>query len=261
MPGARQEQEYREVGFDENGNDVELPPEEEGAAPDDVAPIEEDDGAAGDPPAAASGKKYRIGDQEFDTQDEALAYAQRQTEVADAYRQGINDAVQTQNPAPGATPAAAPNTPEFNEQEFYENPGEFLRKYGEKVKNETVQAINQTQAEKEASDAVWKQFTSRHPELADFRNEVEQAAGQHLAELSMINKTKGIPAGFDFVALKVKSNFQRYAQAVKPQRQLPNARQVQNPGGGTSVTPKKPKPKPLSMAEQVRSIKPKALRR
>lgn len=262
MPGAQQ---YRQAEFDENGNDAVLSEGDEGALPEeqDVEVEAADAGGEVDDSAAPadSGKKYRIGDVEFDTAEEALAYARTQTDIADAYRQGVSDAVQTQNPQASATPAQTPNEPEFNEQLYYENPGEFLKQYTSKVEERVISKVTQSQAEREASDRVWAQFTSRHPELADFRNEVEAAAGNHLTELTLINKTKGLPAGFDFVALKVKENFQRYARAVKPARQLPNTRQVQNPGGGASVTPKKPKAKPLSMAEQVRSIKPKALRR
>lgn len=258
MPG---EPEFRE--FDDQGN---LPGEGDGnpeVFEEEVAdpPVEGDEGGA---PAAGAGKKYRIGDKEFDTAEEAHAYATSQIstleterQLADAYRQGIQDASGAPNPAASATPAAPSSEPAFDEQLYYADPAAFLKQYGQQITQQVTQQISQQLSVKEQSDKIWSEFVSRHPELADFREEVEQTAGKHLTELKVVNATKGNAAGYDFVALKVKSNFARYANATRPQRQLPNTRQAAAPAGQSGVTLPKAKQKPLSMAEQVRSIKPK----
>lgn len=264
MPASQ----LKEVSFDENGDTIEagggLPPEAEMPSEDLSADSDAPDaGNSEQPPdSEAPQGKYRIGDKEFATADEAYAYATSQVtaletekQLADAYRQGIQDAAQAQNPVQNVTPASPPAS-SFDEQLYYENPAEFLKKYGEEIKTQTLQTIQQTQAEKEAGERIWREFTSRHPELADFREEVESMAAKHLTELRLVNSTKGLPAGFDFIAMKVKAKFSHYARATKPSRQLPNTRQVATGGGGTSVTPPKKTPKPLSMSEQVRSIRP-----
>jgi len=255
MPG-------KEVVFDDNGND--LPPGTSQFEEADDSPAEVPDATEPDAEAPAPAAKYRIGDREFATQEEALAFANSQVstleterQLSDAYRQGIQDAVQHVNTQQSVTPPA-PAEPEFDEQLYYENPAAFLKKYGQQIAQQVTSQVHGQLSEKELSNKIWNDFAARHPELADYRDEVEQTAAKHLAELKLVNSTKGQTAGFDYVALKVKSNFERYANAVKPHKQLPNSRQsAGTPGQSSSVTPKTTAKKPLSMAEQIRSIKPK----
>jgi len=252
MPG-------KEVVFDDNGNDMPAGTEqfEGGDAPE----TEAAEALETEAPAPA---KYRIGDREFATQEEALAFANSQVstleterQLTDAYRQGIQDAVTHANPQQSVTPPA-PAEPEFNEQLYYENPAEFLKNYSKQITQQVTTQIHSQLSEKELSNKIWNDFATRHPELADYRDEVEATAAKHLSELKLVNQTKGQTAGFDYVALKVKSNFERYANAVKPHKALPNSRQASGqPGQSSGVTPKTTAKKPLSMAEQIRSIKPK----
>lgn len=267
MPGTQNAPApYRAATFDDQGNDADPgiaddvidpnAPAADDAALDDAAPGP----AAADPNAKM---KYRIGDKEFATADEAHAFAtshistlETERQLADAYRQGIQDGVRSDAPAPGVTPAV-PAENEFDEQLYYADPAAFLKQFASQITNQVTTSITQTQAMKEASDRIWSDFSRRHPDLADFRNEVEGLAAQHLPELKVVNQTKGQPAGFDFIAMKVRSNFQRYAQAMKPSRQLANGKGGGSPSGTSGVTPKVTAKKPLSFQEQVRSIRPK----
>lgn len=249
MPLTEAEQTSRkEVIFDDQGQTVEVHEE-----PDAVA--EEAHAAAAEEvsPAAA---KFRIGDQEFSTEGEALAYAQRQVEIDNAYQQGVREATTNlQSHNVGVTlPPAAPEIE--NVEELYTNPQEFLKKYANKITSQALSEINQRDSLKAQSDGIWREFTDRHPALADFRTEVEGFVSQHNADVRSIIQTKGRPASYDFIATKLKSRFESYANALKPKRELPNG------GGGPSPTPKvagvtqstAPK-KVLSMGEQIRSIK------
>jgi len=222
------------------------------------------DGEAGAEVVEAPAPKYRIGDQEFTTQAEALAYAQSQvsaltteTQVADAYRQGIRDGIS--NPGagnPGVTPPTAPVEPELNTEELYTNPKDFLAKYAQRIKSEVLNETSSAQNMRAQSDQIWREFTDRHPEMADFRVEVEAFVSNNQPDVRGVIATKGRPASYDFIATKLKSHFERYANSLKPKRDLPNTTAGASPTQrATGVTPKEPVKKELSFSDQIRSVR------
>lgn len=243
----------KEVIFDENGQTVGAELE-----PDPVADAAKA-AAAGEPEG-----KYRIGDKTFATADEALTYAQSnivaletETQVADAYRQGIRDAGVSAAPQnPNVTLEPTPAAPALDTQELYTNPQAFLAKYAAQIKTEINHENNQATNLRAQSDQIWREFCDRHPNLADFRTEVEAFVGQNTPDVRGIIATKGRPASYDFIATKLKSRFEAYSNSLKPKRELPN-----NSGGasptarGSSVTPETQPKKALSFSEQVRSIR------
>lgn len=275
MPAASEETKYRTATFGSDGND----------APDDGVPgdvpvidnpedIESDDGEAPDDGAAAAqgagaqqgqGGKYRIGDKEFNTAEEAYAFAtsqvstlQTEIQVRDAYQQGMQDAAQVQNPQQGVTPATEAGAPAFDSQKYYENPEEFLQQYAKQVEDRVLNKIQSQTVAQTQAQRVWTEFSSRHPDLADFAPDVDSVAAENMAQLKIVNATKGPAAGYDFIAMKVREKFQRHAQALKPGRQLSNTRQAQPQGGTVGVTPPKQPKKPKTFSEQIRSMRPGA---
>lgn len=209
--------------------------------------------------------KYRIGDRLFATQEEALEYAQSQVsaleteqQIADAYRQGMREALSTgTQPAESVTPKA-PAANELDTEELYTNPQAFLNKFATKIKTETRSEIDQVTSLKQQSDQIWREFTERHPALADFRSEVEGFVGEHTLDVRGIISTKGRPASYDWIATKLKSRFEAYANAVKPKRELPNGSAGASPStraGG--VPPKEAGKKPSTFSEQIRNIRKK----
>lgn len=255
------------VVFDESGETV----EEFEAAPEmeqtDLVESVEDTPAENEPeveaaPAPAAGK-YRIGDKTFDTQEEALAYATSQVsaletenQVADAYRQGLRDALSHAAPPVENVTPATPPPPAYNTEELYTDPQAFLDKYARKIKEEARAEIDQSLSLKAQSDQIWREFTDRHPSLAEFRNEVEDFVAKNQTEVRAVISTKGRPASYDYIATKMKSRFEAYANAVKPSRELPNKRSDASPSNKTArVTQSAPAKKPLSFAEQLRSIR------
>jgi len=210
----------------------------------------------------AGAGKYQIGDRFFNTLEEAHAFATSQLStleqenlVSNAYRQGIQDAI-ARGESPQSVTPTAPEEDDFNEEEYFSNPKEFLKNYAEKIKTQTAQSIKQELSVKEQSDQIWREFTERHPALADFREDTEQFVGQNLQTVQAIISTKGQGAAYDYIALKMKEKFSRYAQAVRPEKRLPNTSAGATPAaGGSSVTPRPTAKKPLSFAEQLRSIK------
>lgn len=246
--------------FDEHGQTVEeievLPETQETEA--------ETQETASQEEAPISGK-YRIGEKTFGTQEEALTYAQSQVsaleteqQIADAYRQGMREALSTaSNPSENVTPQIQ-TAPNLDTEELYTNPQAFLDKFANKIKTETTTQIEHKQSLKQQSDQIWREFTERHPELADFRSEVENFVEGSMTDVRAIIATKGKPASYDFIATKLKSRFENYANAVKPKRELPNNSSGASPSSKASgVTPKEPAKKALSFSEQIRTIKKK----
>lgn len=256
----------KEVFFDESGNTideaeavVEDVVEESVTDSDDTGEIEQE--AA--PAAAETGRKFKIGNKEFATAEEALAYAENhvstletENQIADAYRQGLKDAIaNAPAQAQSVTPEPEPQ-PEFNTEELYTDPQAFLSKFANKVKTETQAELDQRQAIKEQSDAIWREFTERHPNLADFRSEVESIVNENTTKVRAIIGTKGRPAAYDWISTHLMSRFERYANTLKPKRTLPNTTGGSSPTTKVSgVTQTKQTKKPLSFAEQIRSIR------
>jgi hypothetical protein len=259
-PQQAEQPEQKVNVFDENGNTVEETmlqedqPESYEAAQSDNTQEE----------LVPEQPKYRIGDKWFSTQEEALTYAQSQvsaleteTQVADAYRQGMRDAL-THTPATESVTPAPAVEDDLDTDKLYTNPKEFLREYGQRIKTEAQSAIEQRESVRQQSDQIWREFTERHPSLADFRAEAEQFVDQNLTTVRAIIGTKGRPASYDFIATKLKSRFESYANAVKPKRELPNTGAGTTPGmRAASVTPKIGAKKPSTLAEQLRSIRRK----
>lgn len=240
--------EEREAPVNPEGDEQieEINPEDDG--PDDPAPAVV--------PKAADGQKYKIGDKYFATMQEALAYAesqQAQVDATDAYRQGIRDAL-AQTAAPASAPAPEPE--KLNTEELYTDPEAFLKKYGERIKSETLNQINSVQAQTEADNRVWREFCDRHPELVDFREEITSLVARIQPEVAAVGRTKGQPAAYDFVATKFKAQVERQASILKPKRELRNGASS-NPTGANAerVTPKAPPKKASTMREQMLSMR------
>lgn len=228
----------------------EAPPEEDTPEP---GAEEASEAEAPEAPVKEEPGKYRIGDKTFKTQDEALAYAEASNETEseiDAYRRLVREALT----APGGAPEnVTPPPPVITDEEFYANPTETITKAMQRAKQEAHAEIAQNQATTATANAVWAEFTQRHPDLADFRAETEAFVTQNLNEVQKVSKTKGRSAGLDFVALKLKTQFQRYADAAKPKKDLANTSGGPSPTNRVSgVTPKAAPKKELSFAEQLR---------
>ena len=246
----------RENVFDELGQTIETVE----TAPESGAPPA--DPALETLPAAAA--KFRIGDREFATEAEALAFAtseidtrDRDLQAADAYRQGLRDALAQQGGATASVTPAAPAAPALNHEELYTKPDEYLAKRDAMIEQRVLATVNQTQSLKTQSDNIWREFTDRHPEMADFRNEVETFVQANTTDVRSIISTKGRPASYDFIATKLKSRFKDYSAALQTKRALPNTGAGASPTEKApgSVTPAPDAKKPLSFSEQIRSIR------
>lgn len=235
----------KEEVFDENGQTV----HEVSAGTSEAQQSEQD-------AKPSTGEKYRIGDKEFATQKEALTYAQQleaDHQVANAYQQGLRDALTQTQPVPQSV---TPEEPYVNTDELYTNPTEFLQKFATKIKTETQAELDRKDQIRDQSNKIWNEFVERHPMLADFRNEVEDFVQKNQTDVRSLISAKGKSAGYDFIATKLKSRFSSYASALSPRRELPNVGTMGAPNLAVSnVTPIEEPKKTLSMYEQIRKIR------
>jgi hypothetical protein len=124
--------------------------------------------------------KITIGDKEFATQEEAMAYAKDlhdkgETEklLHDAYRQGIQDAAITAVPGEGVTQEPVVEEEDDFDQRFFENPKEYLKSMAEKVRQETKAEIQAETAQKAADQELWGKFYGKHPDLVGFEEDCQ----------------------------------------------------------------------------------------
>ncbi len=227
---------------------------------------EEETPAEGDEPetpAPAVKGKYRIGDKYFNTEAEALAFANsRETEhtAIDAYRQGIRDAANLNNPGASVTPPEDDGGIPFDEEAYLADPAGYMRKRDALLINKAAETINTQSSIKEQGNRIWNEFAGRHPELSEFRPETESFVSQNKDEIQAIIRTKGQAAAYDFIALSMKANFRKYQTLGKPQRTLPNGGGGASPTApGRGVTPKAPKEKIMTFAEQIRQRRVKQM--
>lgn len=208
----------------------------ENAEPEKAAKADEDDAET----------LIKIGDREFKTQAEAIAYAESLEEDklrSDIYAQGVKDALAQGKPAE----SAAEEVDDFDET-FYANP---KAKLAEVRRQATQDAINSIKAD-QAREDLWKKFFDEHPDLDGQRTLCEFTLNQNW---ETIGKMTDLQAAQKLLARKVRGVFQTYNERNKPTKELPaNKTRAVSPGSGDGpgVTPEKKEEAPLTMAEQIR---------
>lgn len=259
MSGPQQQPQPTERVFGVNGETIEETEAEnqEVEPATEVADPEENQDPDPDPVSEAGpAHKYRIGEKTFATQAEAITYAESTVQApseVDAYRQVLREAIAS---APRTGDQPAPVTEEFSADELYTDPKSFLQKRDERIKNEVINQINQNQAGRDNDERIWSEFIGRHPDLTEYREEITSIAAKHAVETQNLIRTKGQAAAYDYVATKFKAYADRVSSAVKPKRELKNGGAGAPTGGKVeTVTPKGAGKKPLSFAEQLRTIR------
>jgi len=187
--------------------------------------------------------KVKIGDQEFSSHDEAFAYAQSlhergETEklINDAYRQGIQDAAQSDQFNQNVTQSAPAEPEEDLDAKFFENPTEYLKTMGSKIRAEAkAEALHEMQV-KQAETNLWQEFYTRHPDLDGFQQDCDFTLEQFNDEVATLAKTQGKQKAMDYLAQKVRAKFQTYMARQRPQEEVQRAPAQPSPSGGQRVT-------------------------
>lgn len=191
----------------------------------------------------------------FATQEEAFQYLQtkNEEELAKAYHLGQQEASklpQGHSQQEQETPTETED--DFDEEEFYTNPKEALKKYGEKIYNKAVTDVQKNLTQKEIEAQTWNKFTELHPDLADFQEDVDSVASKHAKEIQILLQTKDEKAAMDFVARKTRAKFQAWAEKLHPTTEMPRTNARTSSGTPQSVTPTKKESGPVDFTAQMR---------
>lgn len=193
-------------------------------------------------------RKIKIGEREFDSESDAIKYAEeleRKTEAAELYNQGVRDAL-----AANTRPAEATPEPEDNfEERFYANPKEALKEVQSRARDEAVSLIR---AENKR-EALWNQFLSENPDIR--RKDAERILAENAETIGRMTDTiKAMKA----LAQKTRAEYEEIRDLGKPRTELLNKQnQGLSPSGGAPkrVTPKENNSAPLSFTEELKRLK------
>lgn len=190
----------------------------------------------------------RIGDQEFKTQAEAVAYAEslvKEKERTEAYAQGIQDALQAKS-----EPATPVVEPEDNfEERFYADPKGTLKELKQQATQDALALIKQEQTR----EKMWDEFLTQYPDVR--RKDAERVLGE---QWETIGKMTDVKKAMVALGNAVRSEYQEIIEAAKPRTELPNKRtQVLSPGSNTktSVTHQRKEEPPLDFVAQMKKLK------
>lgn len=204
--------------------------------------------------------EFEVDGQTFKTQAEAFEFArqqitQRDIELASAqsYGQAYRDASQRmQTPVQHQAPVV---DREQQVAAFYEDPIAVL----EKVRQETAETVKREMRQEigasEADRQVWNAFTAAHPDLADFRLDVEAVVTQNAEVIKTLRATKGEKATYDFVARKTREKFDAYLAARIPKKELARTNPNVTPGTQNSVTQTTKKDEKVDFSVQLRQYR------
>jgi len=202
-----------------------------GQAPVETPPVAAAPEVAPEVEAAPAEGTFDFDGQKFASEKDAFEYLQGQhgnlktEQMLDQARlQGMQDAYSNIPSLPLETPAPlAPVDPAADMDKFYENPAEYLQNMKKQMKTDLDADWNNRQAAVAKDAEVWNNFTNKYPDLADFRDEVESIATVHGDTIKAL-AARDAGKAMEFVALKTREKFQRYAEAMKPTKVLSNVK-------------------------------------
>lgn len=215
------------------------------------------------PEATEEDYKYELPDgSRFKSQEEALKHAQKliqdkeiELATANAYQQGIHDFASRIPQSGNVTPQQPEEDTAAWETEFYSNPKKVLAEVEAKAIEKAETRLAQKLSAQEADKQIWSEFTSLHPDLADFKADVDGVTDSNREVVQALFQTKGKKAAMDYVAQKTRAKFEAYLEATKKRTELPRTRIASPTPGQTNVTQKKPTEQPLDFAAQLRKHK------
>lgn len=192
-------------------------------------------------------EEIRIGDQVFKSEAEALKYAQQlqhEKELAEAHAAGVTEAIRAQ----GAGVVEAPVEDKFDE-EFYANPKAKL----EQIRTQAIAEAEARIESKLAREKQWEVFLEKFPDIR--RKDAERILGENW---STLGKITDLEKGMQALATKVRADYAELEQIRKPRVALSEkkgAQTVRSGGSPASVTPKENSERPLTFAEQMKTLK------
>jgi len=211
---------------------------------------EEGEAAAAEAAPAAEPAKFRIGGKDFQTQEEAWAYAEQLEQekiAADAFRQGVEAASRQ---APGNQPAAPaePEAPREIDPEYYTDPAGYFAKREAEIISKAKAAVDRDLQLRDSHKRTWEKFYQDYPDLSEAREFVEFTMQKNWDTLQHIELNQALKQ----LAEKTRKALEPVIKAKMPKVELPKVKQATAPSGAQGVTTEKAKPQALSFTQQLR---------
>jgi len=171
--------------------------------------------------------KIRIGSEVFDSQEEALAYAQElQVTVAtkDAFEMG------KQSATPKTTTEEKDAFDEI-EAELFEKPKEALKKLYNLAKTDARSEIRQEDAQLNARKEMWADFYATNQDLVENQELVGYVLDKNLGEIGKLPTEKALK----ILADKTRSLLVSKKVTALPSRELPSAKTVTTSATGVAT--------------------------
>lgn len=193
-------------------------------------------------------ENIRIGEKSFATQQEAWDYADKLAQerlAQDAYRQGMDDALRTQSQV---TQEQAPAQEDDFDEQFYSDPKGYLQKYGEQIANSVKTELETKQQTAQREKELWNKFYTDNPDLQVKERLVKSILQDNWDVLSQMKDSN---EALKILASKTRSELKSWAEADKPQTELPRTATQVSAGKGGQVTQQSQPDKPVDFLSQI----------
>lgn len=209
-----------------------------------------------EPPAPA--QKFKIGDKEFASVEEAMEFAQKLDSKArerEAFELGQESVKQAQ--APEVPEVPKPSIEEIIQDELFDNPKEALKKYKEHIINEVKSTIKQESTQETQQKQLWDGFYEENPELVEHKELVEYTLERNWSELEAMEAKKGLQE----LASRTKSTIERIVKTMNPSAEVLPSGSAKVAGASNQATTKSQEssPKRVAFADQVRMLNKRTL--
>ena len=192
-------------------------------------------------------EEIRIGDQVFKTQAEAFRYAEKLEQeklLTEAHSAGVAEVLRAQALAAPAVPVE-----DKFEEEFYANPKATLAKIQAQATADAEARIDQ----KINRERQWESFLEKYPDIR--RKDAERILSE---QWDTLGKISDLDKGMKILAEKVRADYAELEEIRKPRVALSEkkgAQTVRSGGSPASVTPKESSERPLTMIEQMKTLR------
>ena len=217
-------------------------------------------------PQVHSENVVEVDGQQFASEAEARKYLEQKYSKLEQEKLLDEARLEGMQSAMGYIPQATPQQVRQAEDDepidmdkYYEDPQGYLLERERKIEERLMKKMSAAQQAQQKDAEVWAQFTSKYPDLSDFKGDVDAVVNANMDMVTTLAK-RDVNKAMDFVAMKTREKFQRWVDAQKPTKVLSNTKTMVHGGGNPPVTQpqnSQSQPKNLDFASQLRNLRKK----
>jgi hypothetical protein len=207
------------------------------------------------PGEASPKQQFLIGDQKFDSIEQAMNYAQgleREKLERDAYELGKQEA------QPKAEPEANPDAEFYKKISdlMFENPGEAIRMIEERAVQKAESTITQKSEAQRTQEQTWNKFYDGNKDLVAHKDIVDFILERNWDTLGPMQPERALQKLAELTRTKINE----VVKSVRPEEVLPEGNTNVTQATGEPVTVKVPEKQKLDFAQQVRKLNKRELK-